>query len=195
MIRLDVGCGFLEGIQTPELESDVSLDLNLDKASLNFIKNLKTPIIGDAQNLPFRQETFHIIYWNAILEHLSDPVKAIKDGKRVLREKGEAHIKLPVITNHERRYLKYLFIAFPFSISAVLRHLIRHCRYFKIKGVRHLSEIKPSDLRSFFKKIEVKTEWGTHAWFSGRKGRLLKKLLKCVPIHDPQGQYIIRCIK
>lgn len=194
MLSLDIGCGFLD-LQIPVLEADVSLDLNLDKASPSLIRKLKIPIIGDAQNLPFRNDIFYKIYWNAILEHLPDPVKALKEGKKTLRKNGEARVKLPLITNHERRYLQYLFVAFPFSISAVLRHLIRHCRYFKIKGVRHLTEIKPSDLRPFFKKIEVKTEWGTHAWFSGRKGRLLKKLLKCEPIHDPQGQYIIRCIK
>jgi len=195
MLSLDIGCGFLDRIQNPETKSDVSLDLNLDKSSIHFIEKLNTPIIGDAQNLPFRKEIFYTIFWNAVLEHLPNPIRALQDGKRVLRKEGKANIKLPVITNHERRFLQYLFIAFPFSILSVIRHLIRRFKYFRINGVKHLKEIKPSDLKPFFKNLDVKIEWGTHAWFVGRKGKLLKRLIKCEPIHDPQGQYLIQCIK
>ncbi len=88
MLSRDIGCGFLD-ILNPEHKADVSLDLNLDKAFPSLIRKLKIPIIGDTQNLPFRNDIFYNIYWNAILENLPDPVKSLLEGKKLLGKTGK----------------------------------------------------------------------------------------------------------
>lgn len=44
--------------------------------------------LGDAQNLPFADETFDIVYMNAVLEHVPDVAKAFKEVARVLKPGG-----------------------------------------------------------------------------------------------------------
>ena len=45
-------------------------------------------VVGDAQNLPFGDETFDIVYMNAVLEHVPDASKAFKEVARVLKKGG-----------------------------------------------------------------------------------------------------------
>lgn len=45
-------------------------------------------VVGDAQNLPFADETFDIVYMNAVLEHVPDASKAFKEVARVLKKGG-----------------------------------------------------------------------------------------------------------
>ncbi len=99
------------------------------------------------------------------------------------------------MTNLERIYLLHIFFIFPFSIIGTIRHLIRHYKYYRIRGATHLKEINPSHLKPFFRICEVTIEWGKHALFTGFKRRILRRLLKREPVHDFHGQYMIRCVK
>lgn len=50
-------------------------------------------ICGDAQNLPFKENTFDIIYCRYILEHVPDPLRVLKEAKRVLKPGGKLFIQ------------------------------------------------------------------------------------------------------
>jgi SAM-dependent methyltransferase len=45
-------------------------------------------VVGDAQNLPFANESFDLAYMNAVLEHVPDPGKAFTEVARVLKKDG-----------------------------------------------------------------------------------------------------------
>lgn len=59
---------------------------------------------GDAQNLRFKNSEFDLIYSYHVIEHITDPGKAISEMSRVLREKGDLLIGTP----NRNRLLGYM---------------------------------------------------------------------------------------
>jgi ubiquinone/menaquinone biosynthesis C-methylase UbiE len=48
---------------------------------------------GDVYNLPFADATFDAVYSNALLDHLSDPLAALSEMRRVLKSGGVAGVR------------------------------------------------------------------------------------------------------
>lgn len=58
---------------------------------------------GDVYNLPFTDETFDAVFSNAVLDHLRDPVAALREMYRVLKPGGVVGIR----TSDRNGYLMY----------------------------------------------------------------------------------------
>lgn len=54
-------------------------------------------VIGDAHELPYADESVDVIYCEAVLEHLADPVKAVAEMHRVLKVGGRVYACTPFI--------------------------------------------------------------------------------------------------
>jgi ubiquinone/menaquinone biosynthesis C-methylase UbiE len=50
-------------------------------------------ILGDVQDLPFKENSFDIVYCRYILEHVPDPLRVLKEARRVLRPGGQLFIQ------------------------------------------------------------------------------------------------------
>jgi ubiquinone/menaquinone biosynthesis C-methylase UbiE len=50
-------------------------------------------LCGDAQDLPFKEKVFDIIYCRYILEHVPDPLRVLKEAIRVLKPGGKIFIQ------------------------------------------------------------------------------------------------------
>jgi len=79
---LDVGCG-------SRPKGDVNVDLFVepthragDFTSLN-TKKIKNFVLADAHYLPFRDETFEIVYSSHVLEHCLHPAQVLSEFHRV----------------------------------------------------------------------------------------------------------------
>lgn len=68
---LEVGCGFS---RTKKYENWIGVD---------FVEMVKPTIVADAHYLPFRNNSFSLAYSFGLIEHLENPLKAIKEMKRV----------------------------------------------------------------------------------------------------------------
>ena len=198
---LDVGCGFTEGVQNP-VYATVSLDLNMTRVMPTFLEKIKQhgshPLAGDACNLPIRSDTVSKIYWRALLEHLPTPEQALHEGRRALKEGGEAEIVLPIITSHMRHYIITLFTQFPFSLHVILVALWRAHLYWHIPGVPHLKIIKPWQLKAYgFSTVEWIEYRYKHKWFHNPWGHITRRLFPGAidKLRDIQGQYTVRCLK
>lgn len=55
---------------------------------VDFEKDLTTTVIADAQNLPFKNNSFNLIICTEVLEHLENPAKAAAEMKRILKIGG-----------------------------------------------------------------------------------------------------------
>jgi len=92
---LDVGCGdaeMLEHIQrvkTPAYAVGIDFREGLIKHdTINILR-------GDAENLPFKDQSFDCVTATAVIEHLPDPINALTEFKRILRRKGILIITAP----------------------------------------------------------------------------------------------------
>lgn len=64
---------------------------------LDFDPENKPHIIGDVQDLPFRDESVDSVICNAVLEHIPEPHKAVTEIYRILKPGGEAFVYVPFL--------------------------------------------------------------------------------------------------
>jgi len=89
---LDVGCG-------SRPKGDVNIDLYIqpthrgDETTAPDPKSIKNFILADSNFLPFRDESFSIVYSSHLLEHCIQPYKVLQEFKRV--SKAIVYIEVP----------------------------------------------------------------------------------------------------
>lgn len=123
---IDIGCG----LKTKEqLVGDfVDEYVGLDHVECQYNQS-NIDLFGTAYNIPSENETFDCALCTAVLEHLEEPKKALKETYRVLKSGGCAIYTVPLFWHlHEEprdffRYtkngLKYLFEAAGFEIIEI----------------------------------------------------------------------------
>jgi len=88
---LDVGCGTgTYGLEFAKMGLDVTC-LDMSRGMLRVAKTKSRDlgiILGDAKEMPFRDNTFDLIVGITLIEFLNKPEKAIQEMKRVLRGDG-----------------------------------------------------------------------------------------------------------
>ena len=98
---LDVGCG-------GGGKGDVNLDLYFGKTDHHVgniqPRNIPNFVNGDAQQLPFRDNVFKVTRCCHVLEHMENPLRALKEMKRVSRELSLIYVPSPLthdkVTTH-----------------------------------------------------------------------------------------------
>jgi ubiquinone/menaquinone biosynthesis C-methylase UbiE len=109
---LDVGCGdaemleYIQRVKTPTYA--VGIDFREKLIRHNTINILR----GDAENLPFKDQSFDCVTATAVIEHLPDTVNALTEFKRVLRIEG-----ILIITTPNPLYSKAADIASYFKLK------------------------------------------------------------------------------
>lgn len=94
---LEVGCGagnILEKITDAELHGIDLSDYILDKARARLGRRA-TIVKGDAEALPYEDQTFDRVYCSEVLEHVLHPDKVIQEMRRVLTHNGVAVVSVP----------------------------------------------------------------------------------------------------
>src|SRR4030042_3238886 len=81
-MRLNLGCGHLN-----RQKGEIGLDYHIA---------CKPDVQGDAQNLPFKNESFNEIYASHCLEHIPDIVSTVNECWRVLKHDGTFLVRVPL---------------------------------------------------------------------------------------------------
>lgn len=115
-ILLDIGCGEkpYKELTIPFVEKHIGLD------HINSLHSKsQVDLFGTAYEIPLKENSVDTILCTAVLEHLEEPDKALKEANRVLKKNGYAIYTVPLFWHiHEEprdffRYteygLKYLF--------------------------------------------------------------------------------------
>ena len=88
---LDIGTadGLMLGRIKKEFPTVKCLGLEYSQELINMNRDKNIEIIqGDAQNMPFKDESFDIAIAAAVIEHLNQPVKMLREAHRILRPGG-----------------------------------------------------------------------------------------------------------
>jgi len=95
---LDVGCADGLMLEALDQELDISFCVGMD---LSYALLRASPmatakfIQGNALDLPFSNQRFDLVVTSAVIEHVSDPQKMLKECRRVLRRNGLCIVTTP----------------------------------------------------------------------------------------------------
>lgn len=79
MASIDIGCGEVK-------RGDIGIDITLTNS---------TDIVCSVYDLPFKSESFNEAHAFEVLEHLENPLKALKEINRILIEGAIIHCSIP----------------------------------------------------------------------------------------------------
>jgi ubiquinone/menaquinone biosynthesis C-methylase UbiE len=123
---LDVGCGtgaiLSMAINEYKDVQACGIDLSekmLKKAAEVLGQDVEL-IAGDSDNLPWKDEMFDLVVCNASFHHFPEPLKVLKEIRRVLKLSGRLIIADPWWSN-PKRYLINLFLDSPFNFLGDVR--------------------------------------------------------------------------
>lgn len=133
---LDVGCssGYLD-MRLKEMGCEITgIEINEEEAR-SARKYCRDVIVGDIESIDidFPQKHFDVIVFADILEHLKDPIKALKKIRRFLKDDGFVIISVPNIANWSVR-LKLLFGKFEYKEKGIMDKT--HTHFFTLKSLK-----------------------------------------------------------
>jgi SAM-dependent methyltransferase len=161
---LDVGCG--NGFFTYYL-SELAYTVGIDYSKYMLSINPCDPLVqGSALLLPFKENSFDLVFCSNLLHHTNDPISVVKEMRRVSKEfvvLSEPNRTNPLmalfsaIISEERRALRYS--------SKYIEGLVELCGL-KIADSSSMGSIvpnkTPTPLLAVFKKLDSKNTWGLY---------------------------------
>ena len=112
---LDVGCGTGANLEMlSEFGEAEGVDVSAEALDFCRARGLENVKQGEAEHLPYEDESFDLVTGLDVVEHLDDDLAGLKEMRRVLRPDGRALLFVPAfmflwgvqddISNHRRRY-------------------------------------------------------------------------------------------
>lgn len=112
---LDVGCGTGANLEMLSQFGDAEgVDVSQEALAFCLERGLKNVRSGEAEKLPFEDETFDLVTALDVVEHLDDDLAGLREMQRVLKSGGRALLFVPAfmflwgvqddVSHHRRRY-------------------------------------------------------------------------------------------
>jgi len=132
---LEVGCGEGVNIKNMQHTSNEFFGVDFSKSKIEFAKkNVKgTFKVGDATNLPYKNQSFDVVFCKDILHHLPDKRKVISEMKRVAKKDG----KLLIVEANGRNLFMWLFGTF-----IKIERDVKNSKFEKIKSFLNANSLK-----------------------------------------------------
>jgi ubiquinone/menaquinone biosynthesis C-methylase UbiE len=121
-------------------------------------------LTGDAENLPFPDDSFDVVYSFGVLHHTPNTRRAFEEVRRVLRPGGEAVVML----YHSRS--SHLYVGYPLTMLARLRQgksVMSRAEYFRIydgEGNPLGKAYTRREAREFFSGFEILEQRTFETW-------------------------------
>ena len=170
-----------------------------NRTTLDIDASKNPDVVGDAHNLPFKDESFEVVVCSEMLEHADNPQKVISEIKRVLKPRGRVvlttRFAFPVhdVPNDYWRFTPYglqkLFSAFeiieiatdggPFHTIAIqlqriifqtdLLKIIKGMLYLVIIILPYLDNLISHQYGNIWRTIEVDTMLSSGVFIAAKK--------------------------
>jgi len=131
---LDIGCN--DGSLTQEIaKNNKTVGLELSKGAVDLAKKKGLDVEqGSVYALPFENETFDVVHFSEVIEHLLDTNKALQEIYRVLKKGGKLVVTTPnccsfrdrilVLFGHLQAYAQHTEHVRLFNLARLKKHLI-----------------------------------------------------------------------
>jgi len=153
--------------------TDRAISFTADRLGLYELRsNLR---VADAENLPFPDESFDIVYSYGVLHHSPDTVHAIQEVRRVLRPGGLAKIMI----YHSRSLVGYmLWLRYGLLALRPLRPFNDiYAHHLESPGTKAFTIAEARSLFSSFSSIDVRISLGLGDLLEGAVGQRHRSLL------------------
>ncbi len=116
---LSLGCGLGRFLRDyTDLGAFVAVGLDINKENLKQCKSIGAELVqGDVENLPLKNDAFNIVDCEATMEHIANPLKAMREINRIL----DKQLGYSFVTWHVYNWLKL-------SSRTVRKRLVLHVR-------------------------------------------------------------------
>lgn len=136
---LDLGCG--DG-QISKKIKDLGFDVygvDLVKGNLNLArkKGIKTKLGDLNKKIPFKNDSFDIVYAGEIIEHIYDTRNILSEIKRVLKKEGILIITTPNLVHLPDR-INFIRGQTPAQIKPLHKYLYLHIRHFTFNSLKEV---------------------------------------------------------
>jgi SAM-dependent methyltransferase len=112
---LDVGCGTGANLEMlGEFGDAEGVDVSTDALSFCRQRGIERVKLGEAENLPYPDQSFDLVTALDVVEHLDDDLAGLREMRRVLKPGGRALLFVPAfmflwgvqddVSHHRRRY-------------------------------------------------------------------------------------------
>jgi ubiquinone/menaquinone biosynthesis C-methylase UbiE len=149
---LEVGCGMGTDLRQFAAggASVVGVDLTwtgirMAKTSFDLFNLHGMFVVADAEALPFREESFDLVYSNGVIHHTPDTPGAVREIHRVLRTEGQAR----VMVYHRNSWFKRVVVGM--LIAPALRCLLLIGPHGRLPGV--LEKRLPQGLKNMYRIV------------------------------------------
>lgn len=141
--------------------------LNVSPQSVEYMKaHGIEAVVGDAESLQFEDKSFDCLFCFQTLEHLENPVRALREFVRVMREK--LFLTIPLVSRTKICGFetplrgRHRWHTFEFSDSD-FRKIVKRVG---LRVARYVPIYPYGKARNFHQRLFV-NRWGNHPWFEG----------------------------
>jgi SAM-dependent methyltransferase len=178
---LDLGCGdgYLSRCLFHSKNLQVTSGIDISKRYiLKAKRNDRNPQIykslqvADTRNLPFKDQTFDIVFSNCVMEHIPDLQDALCEVSRVLKNGGNFILTVPTPQFGRYSYIYQLFTKIGLSRVA------NFYRFFLNKRLRHYNVYSSEQWKIFLNKAGLEVKLSQH--YISRQTAFLCDLLEFI---------------
>ena len=156
-IGVGMGADYLEWLKVGALATGVDLSsASLERARQRCVMAGHRSDLGlaDAENLPFSENTFDIVYSYGVMHHSADPAQCVREARRVLKPGGQLRIMIyhhPSLTGL-MLWLRHGFLRGKSLRQAVFDHL-------ESPGTNSYTQEEALRLLEGFEEIQMRQEF------------------------------------
>jgi ubiquinone/menaquinone biosynthesis C-methylase UbiE len=188
---LEVGAGTGRDADVIASQAAIAYALDYSEQSLALmsksVRHAVRIVCGDALRLPFRDETFDVVFHQGLLEHFRDPGEMLDENVRVLKKGGTLLVDVPqryhyyTVLKHILIFLGKWFAGWETEFSAAeLRRLVE-ARGMHVEGIYGHNPSPPIWYRGFRRvllKLAIRLPmYPIRSRFFGRIQRFLRSLV------------------
>ena len=152
-VGVGMGADYLEWLKAGAVATGIDLSpASIERARQRCVLAGNQPDlrVADAENLPFNDDSFDVVYSYGVMHHSPDTAQCIREARRVLKPGGRARI---MIYHHPSLTGAMLWLRYGLSRGKSLRQAVSE--HLESPGTKTYTVVEASSLMNGFRDVET----------------------------------------